>query len=256
MESFVSVMSAGTPLNRAGNERSSVKFKLFALITTSMWLTSPTFAQNGLKVTEGETPGANSAACPQFASEDRAVNSTIQARLTELIDSSHLKPGNKVFAKVLYPITFADCSLTDEAILYGHVTAAASSKNPDSSELGLVFDHADCTGHGEQDLRLRLIGLVAPPRHGEMLHQVLPSEVEGGVQQLPATSGDGIDDNLSPEKYPATVRSGLVVRMPTVKLEPDEGPGCSARISSPARNIQLAPGVELILTLETVTKSK
>jgi hypothetical protein len=195
------------------------------------------------------------AACPQFANKDWPVNLTIEARLTELLEASHLNPGKEVFAKVLYPINYAECSLTGEAILYGHVTAAASSKSPNSSELGLAFDHADCTGHMKQELRLRLIGLVAPPDHGEMLHQVLPSEVVRGVQQLPVTTKDGIDDNLSRESYPLTVHPGLVVRMPMVKLEPDRGPWCSARISSSAPDIQLAPGAELILTLERVTES-
>lgn len=231
-----------------------MKSKLFVLIAASTWLTAPIFAQDVSKATKDETPAAASIACPRFATKDWPVNLTIQARLTESIDSSQLKTGSKVFAKVLYPVTYADCSLMDEAILYGHVTSAASSKNRNSSELGLIFDHADCTDHGKRDVRLRLIGLVAPPVPGEMLHQVLPSEVAGGVQQLPVTSGDGIDDNLSPEKYPITVPPGLVVRMPMVKLEPDGGPGCSARISSPARSIRLAPGAELILTLERVTK--
>jgi hypothetical protein len=157
---------------------------------------------------------------------------------------------------VLYDITYPGCSLTAEAILYGHVTVVASLKNPNSSELGLVFDHADCTGHQKQGLRLRLIGLVAPPDHTVMEHDVLPSEVRGGVQQLPVTSKDGIDDNLHPEKYPLTVHPGLVVRLPRVKLETEGGPGCSARISSSGRSVQLAPGAELILTVERVIKSK
>jgi hypothetical protein len=229
-----------------------LKFILVPLIATSLWVTSPAFAQDPASPTQGEP----ATACPQLANTGMQANTTIEARITELMDSSRLKAGKKVFAKVLYPIRYADCSLDDEAILYGHVTAAASSKNPDSSELGLVFDHADCTGRGKQEIHLHLIGLVAPPDHGEMLHQVLPSEVAGGLQQLPSTSDRGIDDNLHPNKYPNTVQSGLVVRMPAVKLEPAGGPGCSARISSSDPRIQLAPGAELIFAREIVTTSK
>jgi len=198
----------------------------------------------------------NSAAkCPQFANKDWPVELTIESRVTELIDSSHLKPGKEVFAKVLYGLKYAGCSLTQDAILYGHVTAAASSKNPNSSELGLVFDHADCTGHQRQELRLRLIGLVAPYDEREnMLHDALPSEVAGGVHQLPVPGSEGHDDNLIPGGAPLTVHPGIVVRMPKMKLEPAGGPGCSAKISSSGRDIRLGPGTELIMIVEKVTQ--
>ena len=191
-------------------------------------------------------------ACQQFDNRDWPVYSTIQARVTELMDSSHLKPGKEVFVKVLYGLTYPGCALTQDAILYGHVTAAASSKNPNSSELGLVFDHADCTGHQKQELRLRLIGLVAPLDEARMLHDAMPAEVAGGTRQMSdAVSGsNGRDDNLSPGGPPNTVHPGIVVRLPKVKLEPEGGPGCSARISSSDRTVQLGPGAEVILTVE------
>jgi hypothetical protein len=203
--------------------------------------------------TSGSKNGA--VACPQFANRDLPVDSTIEARVTELIDSSHLKPDKKVFTKVLYGLKYANCALTQDAILYGHVTAADSSKNPNSSELGLVFDHADCTGHPKQKFRMRLIGLVAPYDEREnMLHDALPSEVTGGVHQLPVGGSDGHDDNLSPGGAPLTVHPGIVVRMPKVKLEPAGGPACSARIGGSGRNIRLGPGTELILIVEKVAQ--
>jgi len=157
--------------------------------------------------------------------------------------------------KVLYEITYAGCELAPEAIVYGHVTAALASKNPKSSELGLVFDHADCTGNQKQQLHLRLVGLVAPPESQEMEHEVLPSEVRGGLHQLPSTSRAGIDDNLDPSKYPQTVRPGLVVRLPKVKLDPEGAPSCSARISTSAHDLKVAPGSELILTVESLQQA-
>jgi tetratricopeptide (TPR) repeat protein len=195
-------------------------------------------------------------ACQQFDDRDWPVYSTIQARVTELMDSSHLKPGKEVFVKVLYGLNYPGCALTQDAILYGHVTAVASSKNPNSSELGLVFDHADCTGHQKQEFRLRLIGLVAPLDEARMLHDAMPAEVAGGTRQMSdAVSGsNGRDDNLSPGGPPNTVHPGIVVRMPKVKLEPEGGPGCSARISSSDRSVQLGPGAEVILTVEKVVQ--
>lgn len=265
-----------------------MRLRLFLLLAVSVCLLPFTFAQNTSASTPSQPTSANQAkvssanpgiagqvaqpvaasgsektgsgsaapACPVVTNRDWPVNMTIEARLTELLDSSHLKPGKKIFATVLYGINYAECSFADGAIVYGHITAADSSTNPDSSELGLTFDHADCGGHDKQEVHLRLIGVVAPPAHGEMLHSALPSEVAGGVQQLPETSSDGFDGALNPAYYPRTVHPGLVVRLPKVKLDPEGGPGCSARISSSDRNIQIAPGTDLILTLERVASPK
>ena len=195
-------------------------------------------------------------ACQQFENRDWPVDSTIEARVTELMDSAHLKPGKEVFVKVLYGLTYPGCVLTQDAILYGHVTAASSSKNPNSSELGLVFDHADCEGRQKQKLALRLIGLVGPPDQSNMLHDALPTQVAGGARSIsdPVSGSTGRDDNLSPGGPPHTVHPGIVVRMSKVKLEPEGGPDCSARISSSNRSIQLGPGAEVILTVEKMVQ--
>jgi hypothetical protein len=234
-------------------------------LATLACLSAPILAQQGAPAAEPTLPPHQSLissgvdtpapACPRFDNRERPVNTAIQARVTELMDSSRLKPGDTVFAKVLYEITYAGCELAPEAIVYGHVTAAFASKNPKSSELGLVFDHADCTGNQKQQLHLRLVGLVAPPDHTVMEHDVLPSQVRGGVQTLPSTSRRGVDDNLDPAIYPQTVQPGLVVRMPKVKLDPEGAPECSARISSSNRDLRVAPGAELILTVETLTQA-
>jgi hypothetical protein len=197
-----------------------------------------------------------SPACQQFEDRDWPVNSTIEARVTELMDSSHLKPGKEVFVKVLYGLTYPGCVLAQDSILYGHVTAAASSKSPNSSELGLVFDHADCEGRQKQQLPLRLIGLVAPRDQSSMLHDALPTQVAGGARSIsePVSGSTGRDDDLSPGGPPHTVHPGIVVRMPKVKLEPEGGPGCSARISSSDHSVQLAPGAEVILTVEKLVQ--
>jgi predicted aspartyl protease len=217
---------------------------------------SPALVKGTMTASAAPANETGAPTCQQFENRDWPVASTIEARVTELMDSSHLKPGKEVFVKVLYGLTYPGCALTQDAILYGHVTTAASSKNPNSSELGLVFDHADCTGHQKQELRLRLIGLVAPLDEARMLHDAMPAEVAGGPRQMSdAVSGsNGRDENLSPGGPPNTVRPGIVVRMPKVKLEPEGGPGCSARISSSDRNVQLAAGAELILTVENVTQ--
>ena len=219
---------------------------------------APALAKKSVATTTASAGNdTDAAACPQYENRDWPVNSTIEARVTGLMDSSHLKPGKEVFVKMMYGFTFPGCSLAEGAILYGHVTAAASSKNPNASELALVFDHADCQGHQKQELTLRLIGLVAAPDESKRLHDAVPVEVAGGARQIggsgqgnDAVGGtNGRDDNLNPGGPPQTVHPGIVVRMPKVKLEPEGGPGCSARISSSDRSVELGSGVELILTV-------
>jgi tetratricopeptide (TPR) repeat protein len=213
---------------------------------------SPALVKGTMTASAVPGPETEANACPQFSKGDLPVDSTIEARVTGLLDSSHLKPGKEVFVKVVYGLTYPGCSLTQDATLYGHVTAAASSKNPNSSELGLVFDHADCQGLQKQALPLRLIGLVAPLETSEMFHDAVPTQVSGGVRQMsdPVTGSTGRDENLSPGGPPHIVHPGIVVRMPKVKLEPEGGPGCSTRITSSDRSVQLGPGAELILIVE------
>ena len=89
-----------------------------------------------------------------------------------------------------------------------------------------------------------------------MLHDALPTQVAGGARSIsdPVSGSTGRDDNLSPGGPPHTVHPGIVVRMSKVKLEPEGGPDCSARISSSNRSIQLGPGAEVILTVEKMVQ--
>lgn len=191
--------------------------------------------------------------CAVADTRDRSINSTIQARVTGLLDSDHLKPGKEIFVKVVYGLAYPGCTLDEDAILYGHVTEVTSTKRPDSSELALIFDHGDCTGHMKKALTLRLIGLIAPAdESSKHMHDALPTEVAGGTRDISITAAesvDGADEDLNPGGAPHTVHPGIVVRMPHAKLEPEGGPGCSARITSTNHNIELGAGSELILTM-------
>jgi tetratricopeptide (TPR) repeat protein len=195
--------------------------------------------------------------CQPGDNRDRPINSTIEARVTGGLDSGRLKPGKEVWVKMVNGYVFPGCTLEADSILYGHVTSSTSSKNPNASELSLVFDHGDCTGHAKKELSLRLIGLVAPADESRRMHNEIAVQVAGGVQQIggsrtgndAVTALNGLDDNLNPNGPPHTVHPGIVVNMPAVKLEPEGGPGCSARITSPNRSIQLGAGSELILTM-------
>jgi tetratricopeptide (TPR) repeat protein len=210
---------------------------------------TPLFGKAATIASAAPASEADQPACKPGDTAARSVDTTIQARVTGTLDSAHLKPGKEIFVKVVYGLVYPGCTLDQDAILYGHVTSAASSKDPNSSELSLLFDHGDCTGQAKKELPLRLIGLVAPQEDTRSLHDEMPSEVAGGTRQIAVAGSNGRDEILNPGGPPKTVQPGIVVRMPAVKLEPEGGPGCSAKISGPTRSIQLGAGSELILTM-------
>jgi tetratricopeptide (TPR) repeat protein len=217
---------------------------------------SPAHANQTMSASASTSPpnDANEPSCQPMDKRDRPIKSTIEAKVTATLDSGHLKPGKEFSVQAVYGWTQPDCMLDDGALLYGHVTAVNSSRNPNSSQLSLVLDHADCAGHPKKEMTLRIIGILAPVDRQERLHDALPTEVAGGARQISDTAAAGgfaFDDNLNPGGPPHSVHPGIVVRMPKAKLEPEGGPGCSARITSTDRSIRLETGSELILTVES-----
>jgi tetratricopeptide (TPR) repeat protein len=187
---------------------------------------------------------------------DRPLDSTIQAKVIGLIDSTRLRPGKEFNVKVVNEFRFPGCNLPENSVLYGHITEVNSSKGP-GSELGLIFDHGDCEGQYKRALSLNVIGIVAAPDAYVGLHSALPSQVSGGGRSISLTAGDtGLvqDYNLNPGGPPKTVHIGAVDGIPQLKLESQGGPGCSARISSTERSIHLGVGAQFILSMESVKK--
>jgi hypothetical protein len=222
----------------------------------------PLFGRGTMVASDASSP-ANSPDQPRCRPRDtidRPLNQTLQAKLTGGLDSAHLKPGQKVWARVLAGLDYPGCSLDQDAVLYGHVTASA--KDSGAPELSLVFDHGDCTGNQNKELPLRLIGLVAPPDESRRMHGEIPVELAGRGQQIggskngtdAVTALNGMDENLNPGGPPHTVHPGIVVNMPAVKLDPEGGPECSAKITSTSRSVTLGTGSELIFTMSAIAE--
>jgi Tetratricopeptide repeat len=180
---------------------------------------------------------------------DRPLNATLEGTIQIAVDSGHSKPGKEVWVKTKNGYSFPGCTLIRDAVVYGRVVSASSKKNSDTAELSLAFDRGDCRGHGKQQISLRLIGIVAPPPDAGHLHEMLPTEVVGGARQISDTAAatGGYDPKPIQTLAPAIVHPGVVVGMPHLKLEPAGGPGCSSRIVSTKRSVELNEGVELIL---------
>jgi Tfp pilus assembly protein PilF len=214
---------------------------------------TPLFSKPAMIASAAPAGGGDDTECAPLDSRDRPINSTIEARVTGSLDSAHLKPGKEVYVRVVYGLAYPGCTLDHDAILYGHVTST-SARNGNGAELGLSFDHGDCDGHAKKELSLRLIGVVAPADQSRHMHEEVPTEIRGGAQSISqAVAGAGLvsgaDQDLNPGGPPHTIHPGIVVHMPDAKLDPSGGPGCSARITSSSRSVQLGAGSELILTM-------
>ena len=206
--------------------------------------------KHGSDKTSGENEDTQ---CPAFDSADIPLNQTLELKVTGTLDSAHLKPGKEIYAQVMHGLIYPGCTLDLNSMVYGHVTAVSSMRNPDIAELGLTFDHGDCEGAARKPLNIHLIALLSPPDlSSASLHGAVPTEVAGArniSHTVAATTG--YDARLIETGKPATVRPGAVVGIPRTKLEPLGGPACSARITSSSRSVQLATGSELIFTLSS-----
>lgn len=192
-----------------------------------------------------ETPAVP---CTPLAENGVPIKSTIEAKVNGLLESNHLKLGKKLWVNSVFEMSFPECRMAAGAPVYGKVTASSSSKNPNASELGLSFDAVDCIGHEHQPMKLVLVGLIAPPEGGDMGHSAAPTEVAGGGRQISdaAANTNGYDAHLS-AALPSWVQPGYMAGFRKIRLEPQGGPGCSARLVNTDRTIQLAPGTVLLL---------
>jgi tetratricopeptide (TPR) repeat protein len=196
--------------------------------------------------------------CTQYADQngDHPINSTIQGGIKGWLDSAHLKPGQSISVRVLRDWIAPNCTLTEGATLYGHVLAATASKSSGTSELAVVFDHGDCSGHPKQELTLRIIGVAGGDTQYQGVHNAMPTEVSGGsraISDTAASMGAASDDNMKPGVAPKIVRPGVVAGIPHLKLIPEGGPQCSAMLTSEEHSVHLGSGAEFILTMQDMT---
>jgi tetratricopeptide (TPR) repeat protein len=193
--------------------------------------------------------------CTQYANQntDHPLSSTIQGGIVGWLDSGHLKAGQSINVKVVQDWIAPGCTLVAGANLYGHVLTATSSKGGRSSQLAVVFDHADCSGHPKRELSLRIIGVAGGDTQSQTVHNVMPTEVAGGgraISDTAASMGVALDDNMKPGIAPNIVRPGIVAGMRHLKLLPEGGPQCSAMLISDERSVHLGAGSEFILTMQ------
>lgn len=227
--------------------------RIVSLVAATMFFPSAmSFSQGTAPVgSASQTAGSEtpSSQCVKLAETSIPRNETVEAKITGL-NSAHLKQGKDIWFKVAHAISFSGCTLEPDSVVYARIVSSTVSKDPAGSELSLSFDHADCSGHDKKPVQFRLIGVVGPPDEGRHLHDATPAEVSGAAKGISAAaSANPTDLELNPSDPSHTVQPGIVVGIPRVKLEPNGGPDCSDRLTSPDQKIQLAPGSEFILTV-------
>jgi hypothetical protein len=169
------------------------------------------------------------------------------------LDSARLKVGKEIWVNVAADVVYPGCSLNAGTALYAHVTSAASGQGSNPSELSLSFDHADCLGRNKKEMPLRLIALLGPSENVLRVHEELPIMMRGSSRKISvAVKAEGTGtDKFNLDAPPPTVQLGAVMGIPNVKLEIKGGPGCSSRITSTDRSVQLTREMELIFLVES-----
>jgi hypothetical protein len=208
-------------------------------------------AQPPAQTSEPATTAQQTATCAALAPDTSIpTNSTVEAKVMS-IDSSKLKPGKEIWLKVARGVIYPGCTLETDSVVYAHVLSATGGKGVTSSELSLAFDHADCSGHDKQPFKLHVIAVLGPPEQRHNMHEAMPTQVAGSGRQIDsaATGTNALDLDLNPGGSPRTVRPGIVIGVPNMRLEPTAGPECSDKLSSTSSKVQLGSGSELILAL-------
>lgn len=232
-----------------GLKRSMIALAVFPVLTSAV-----SFAQVSAPAQRPSSAnGSEPVPCNRLADTATPVSATVEAKVDGL-DSAHLKVGKEIWFKVANGVSYQGCTLEADSAVYARIKSVSSTKDPAAAELSLAFDHADCAGRGKQPLNLRLIGIVGPPDERHRMHSEMPTEVSGRGRDITdaAAGTNALDMELNPGGPLHTVRPGIVVGVPQLKLEPTAGAECSDKMTSSKSRIQLGPGSELILALTEV----
>jgi hypothetical protein len=203
--------------------------------------------------TQAPASQASPAPCPLSPNADIPLSATIHATVTGTLDSARLKVGKEIWVNVAADVTYPGCMLNAGTALYAHVMSAATAQGSNPSELSLSFDHADCLGRNKKEMPLRLIALLGPSENVLRVHEELPIMMRGSSRKISvAVKAEGTGtDKFNLDAPPPTVQLGAVMGIPNVKLEIKGGPGCSSRITSTDRSVQLTREMELIFLVES-----
>jgi hypothetical protein len=213
-------------------------------------LAFPAVAVFGQTAAGPSTP-APAASCPAMVATEIPLGATLAVKSIGMLDSGHLKPGKEIWFKVANGLSFPGCNLETDAPVYAKVLSSTTTKTSGKAELSLIFDHADCNGHAKQAIEMRVVAVLAPADELRRMHDDQPTKIAGGARKITDNieASNGLDAKLNPGGTPHTVRPGTTLGLPKIKLEPQGGPECSAKLTSTDKSVQLEQDATFLLVI-------
>jgi hypothetical protein len=176
----------------------------------------------------------------------------VMVNLQNWLDAGSIKPGRAFSATAINNWETPNCTIVNDAKVYGHVVdVAKTSKDDKSSSMTLVFDAADCLKKGKLPLPLMVVEVIGPNQDpNKPLLGSMPQEIQGGSRQIsqvdPGVAEQSSHANL--DSGPINVQAGAVLRIPNVRLTLATGADGASKFTGTGSNIRLVPGVTFILT--------
>ncbi len=207
-------------------------------------------------VVAAQTPSGVSGAaqpadkCPALNTNGFPIDGTLRVKVVGYLDSGHLKPGKDVWFETIAGEAFPGCTLNTGSAVYAKVISVSSTKKPDSSELSLSFDRADCEGHSKMPVKIALLGVWVPAANAHTVHDTTPTDMQDSQQSSGAASGaENWGQQLNPGGEAGTIKPGVIAGVSHITLDPQGGPSCSAKLTSTKRKIRLGPSAVFFLAL-------
>jgi hypothetical protein len=183
----------------------------------------------------------------------------VQVELENNINAKRAKPGSKVKAKTVSPLTLANGKVIPLASeIYGRVTEVTNDAG--GSSLAIAFDQLEIRNK-KIPLEFSIRAALGPgPGSDNMPGGVRPDDVAepkicGGIRDLgqttatPTPYGAISKTRITDDSGQVVASDGSVVGMPGVTLQVDDGPRHTSNFTSRSRNLQLNEGLDLMLAL-------
>ena len=194
---------------------------------------------------------------PLFAQTDVSSNTPhVQAELESNIKAKKAKPGEKVKAKTISPLTLADGTVVPVASeIYGQVTAVTNDAS--GSSLAIAFTQLEINNK-KTPVKFSIRAAMQPG--GGLSDSSAPSGADSGpmgggrrnigqAATTPAPSRGLSAQSTTEGGGEVAAKAGSVMGMPGVKLDVDDTPTYASTFKSAQPNLQLSEGLNLMLAI-------
>lgn len=174
----------------------------------------------------------------------------LQADLLVPLDVSKLNVGAPVFLKSRVDWQYASCHVKTGATISGHVVAVnRHSMQHKGSDLTIVFDTADCSGHTSQ-IFFNLFAVIAEAKDdvssadfGVFGSRIQPHSGSAGEANAALLMGS----RSQALKLPPVIQAGQVFGQKNLMLGVGSGPEDGSVLSTPKGNLRIEIGTQFVL---------